>query len=188
VAVAVFGDGASNIGAFHEGLNLAAVWRLPVVFVCENNLYGEYSPLATTTAVTDIADRAAAYRIPGEVVDGQALDQVADAVRRAVDRARSGGGPSLLEMKTYRYAGHSRSDPAAYRPDGELQAWQARDPINLHARQLIKNGEADAATLDRLAAELTETVITGIERAKAGPTPPIEAMHRHIRADREDTK
>lgn len=182
VAVALFGDGASNIGAFHEGLNLAAVWRLPVVFVCENNLYGEYSPVAATTAVTDIADRAAAYRIPGATVDGQSLEDVMAAMTEAVDRARNGGGPTLLEMKTYRYAGHSRSDPASYRPAGELAAWQQRDPIRLHADRLIEAGTTDAGQLDLLTAELAERVTAGIERAKASPAPPFTALHRHIRA------
>lgn len=182
VALALFGDGASNIGAFHEGLNLAAVWQLPVVFVCENNLYGEYSALAATTAVTDIAERAAAYRMPGEVVDGQRLDVVIDAVSRAVDRARAGGGPTLLEMKTYRYAGHSRSDPATYRPAGELDAWQARDPIRLHAEALIAAGLADADALADLAAEQQAAVTAAVERAKASPAPGIAAMHCNIRA------
>ena len=134
VAVSIFGDGTANIGAFHEGLNIAAVWRLPVIFVCENNLYGEYSPLATTTAVKDIAERASSYAMPASaVVDGQDLDAVTAAMATAVDRARSGGGPTLLEMKTYRYSGHSRSDPATYRPDGELDEWLARDPIDIYA-------------------------------------------------------
>jgi acetoin:2,6-dichlorophenolindophenol oxidoreductase subunit alpha len=117
VGLAVFGDGASNIGAFHETLNLAAIWKLPVVFVCENNRFGEYSHITRTTPVEDIALRAQGYAIPAEIVDGQDADAVSDAIGRAVDRARVGEGPQFVECKTYRYAGHSRSDTAAYRDE-----------------------------------------------------------------------
>ena len=141
-AIAIFGDGASNIGAFHEGLNLAAIWNLPAVFVCENNQYGEYSAIHLTTPVENIADRAASYGIPGHVVDGQDVDVVASAVGEALERARAGHGPSLLEMKTYRYAGHSRADTAPYRPEGEFDRWYERDPINTYRGRLIEEGGA----------------------------------------------
>jgi TPP-dependent pyruvate/acetoin dehydrogenase alpha subunit len=183
VAVGLFGDGASNIGAFHEGLNLAAVWRLPVIFICENNLYGEYSPVATTTAVPDVATRAAAYQLPGEVVDGQDLDAVIDAVSRAVGRARSGEGATLLEMKTYRFAGHSRSDPASYRPAGELEAWLARDPIGIARERLITAGEMTEADLDRTSREIEVAVTQAAERAKESPASPVTAMFDHVQGE-----
>jgi acetoin:2,6-dichlorophenolindophenol oxidoreductase subunit alpha len=178
VAVAVFGDGATNIGAFHETLNLAATWRLPVVFVVENNLYGEYTPIARTTPVADLADRAASYAMPAEIVDGQVLDEVAVAVGRAVDRARDGGGPTLLEMKTYRYSGHSRSDTGPYRPEGELEAWAERDPITLYARELP--GSLD---LDALRAEVVTRIEETVAEVKAAPEPSVEAMFRHVTAE-----
>lgn len=163
VAIGIFGDGTTNIGAFHEGLNLAKVWNLPVVFVCENNLYGEYSPIATTTAVTDIARRASAYDIPSEMVDGQDESAVEEVVARAVALAREGHGPTLVEAKTYRYVGHSRSDQAPYRPAGELDAWLARDPIELFAGKLVANGtftEEDVAAM-------RSRVIDGVARSRA---------------------
>lgn len=182
VAVGVFGDGAANIGAFHEGLNMAAVWRLPVVFVCENNLYGEYSPLGATTAVSDIAVRGAAYDIPSRIVDGQDLDEVVDEVRAAVDQARAGGGPTLLEMKTYRYAGHSRSDPANYRAPGELDAWLARDPITLYGDRLVADGAASADELSAVRAQADAVVRQAVEDAKASPAPDVADMFKHVSA------
>ena len=152
VALSLFGDGATNIGAFHEGLNMAAVWNLPAVFVCENNLYGEYSPLSTTTAVGDIADRASSYAMHAEIVDGQDVDAVTDAISRAAERARRGGGPSLIEAKTYRYVGHSRSDKAPYRKEGELEEWLARDPIELYAHRLLASGELSVDGLSEMRA------------------------------------
>ncbi len=140
VALTFMGDGATNIGTFHESLNMAAVWRAPVVFVVVNNLYGEYSPLRTTTPIDDLAERAVAYGIPGEIVDGQDVDVVYASVAAATARARRGDGPTLLEMKTYRYRGHSRSDPAKYRPDGELDAWKGRDPIDILGHRLVDEG------------------------------------------------
>lgn len=182
VALSVFGDGATNIGAFHEGLNLAAIWKLPVVFVCENNVYGEYSRIDTTTPIVDLAQRAASYGMTAEIVDGQDVDLVAAAVRGAVERARGGGGPALLEMKTYRYAGHSRADQATYRPEGELAQWQARDPLTIFAARLAQEGLLD----DRQAAELRERVAARIEdvveRVKASPEPGPDAMFRHVYA------
>lgn len=142
-AVAVFGDGSTNIGAFHESLNLASIWRLPVVFVCENNLYGEYSRIDLTTPLDDLAERAASYAMPSFIVDGQDVDAVTSSLSEALDRARSGGGPTFLEMKTYRYCGHSRSDAAAYRPPGELESWRARDPIQLYEQSLTAAGVID---------------------------------------------
>ncbi|MBA2513984.1 MAG: thiamine pyrophosphate-dependent dehydrogenase E1 component subunit alpha [Solirubrobacterales bacterium] len=182
VAVSIFGDGTTNIGAFHEGLNIAAVWKLPVVFVCENNLYGEYSPLEATTAVKDIAERADSYAMPGEIVDGQDLDAVSSAMRRAVDRARSGGGPTLLEMKTYRYSGHSRSDPATYRPDGELDRWRARDPIEIYGARLTRSGDLTEDDLATMPAAALQAVQAAGALAKESARPTTGDMFAHVHA------
>lgn len=182
-AIAVFGDGSTNIGAFHEGLNLAAIWNLPVVFVCENNQYGEYSRIDLTTPVTDIADRAASYAIPGIIVDGQDVDAVAEATAGALDRARAGEGPTLLEMKTYRYAGHSRSDTAPYRPEGEFDEWFEKDPIAGFRARLVTEGlmsEADAEEIDAAIAAQIEQVV---ETVKAAPSAGVAAMFANIVAD-----
>ena len=130
-----FGDGTTNIGAFHEALNLSAVWKLPVVFVCENNLYMEYTPISAVTAVKHpAADRAAALRPRPIVIDGNDADEVYHAAINAMKRAREGGGPALIEAMTYRHSGHSRADPGKYRPEGELEKWLERDPLNFTAR------------------------------------------------------
>jgi pyruvate dehydrogenase E1 component alpha subunit len=180
VAVAAFGDGAANIGAFHEALNMASVWRLPTIFVCENNLYGEYSRIEKTTPIADIAARAAAYAMPGEIVDGQDVDAVMAATSRAVTRARAGAGPTLLEMKTYRYAGHSRGDPAKYRPAGELETWKERDPIALYGRVLTTAGIADAAKLADVRAEVERNVAAAIAAAKSSPLPDAESIFENV--------
>src|SRR6202165_4039675 len=141
VSVCFFGDGTTNIGAFHEALNFAAVWKLPVIFVCENNLYMEYTPIGDVTAVENpAADRALAYGLESILVDGQVADAVYRAARTAYDKARAGAGPSLIECKTYRYSGHSRADPAKYRPAGELEKWRERDPIKIYRERLVQFG------------------------------------------------
>ena len=182
VAIGVFGDGASNIGAFHEGLNLAAIWKLPVVFICENNQYGEYSRINLTTPIEDLADRAVSYGIPGIIVDGQDPDQTVKAIGDALERARSGGGPTLLEMKTYRYAGHSRADKAEYRPEGEFERWYQRDPINTFRAKLEAEGllaEGQAAQIDQQVAARIEAAV---ETAKASPPASVDAMFQNIYA------
>jgi pyruvate dehydrogenase E1 component alpha subunit len=140
VAVTIFGDGATNIGAFHEALNLAAVWRLPVIFLLENNQYGEYSPLRATTPIDRLADRAGGYGMPGVQVDGNDVVAVRAVTAAAVAHARAGRGPTLVEAETYRQVGHSRSDPATYRPAGELERWLARDPIVLLSDAMRASG------------------------------------------------
>jgi pyruvate dehydrogenase E1 component alpha subunit len=182
IAVAIFGDGAANIGAFHEALNIAALWKLPVLFICENNLYGEYSRMDTTTSVEDIAVRATAYGMPGQVVDGQDVDAVMEAVRAAADRARAGEGPTLLEMKTYRYAGHSRSDPATYRPDGELDLWLQRDPIEILAGRLVDAGTLDAERVTALRSAADAAVRAAVDRAAESPEPALGVLHEHVTA------
>ncbi|GAA2314825.1 pyruvate dehydrogenase (acetyl-transferring) E1 component subunit alpha [Streptomyces hawaiiensis] len=177
LAVAFFGDGATNIGAFHESLNLAAVWKLPVLFVCENNLYMEYTPIADVTAVPrPAADRAPAHGIPGEVVDGNDVVAVEEAVGRLALRARAGDGPAVLEAETYRHFGHSRADPAAYRPAEEVERWLKHDPLDLARGRLTEMGVGDGAV-----AEADDRARTVVERAvaaaKAAPAPdPREAL------------
>ncbi|MGW3956514.1 thiamine pyrophosphate-dependent dehydrogenase E1 component subunit alpha [Streptomyces sp. NPDC004752] len=172
VSVSFFGDGAVNIGTFHETLNLAGVWKLPVIFVIENNLYGEYSPIATTTANTDLAERGAAYGMPGLRIDGNDVVAVREAARTAVQRARDGYGPTLLEAMTYRQSGHSRADPAVYRPEGELDAWLARDPLLLaeeRARALgVHQDELDAVR-DRAATAVQEAAETALSWKDPAP-------------------
>lgn len=182
VAVSVFGDGATNIGGFHESLNLAAVWNLPTIFICENNLYGEYSPIASTTAVTEIAQRATSYDMPAEVVDGQDVDAVEATVSRAVERARCGGGPTLIEAKTYRYSGHSRSDKATYRPAGELEYWQERDPIKLYGAQLAASGALDSHNLEEVRQHQLELMDEVEANVLASPTASTAAMFAHVLA------
>lgn len=179
-SIAIFGDGASNIGAFHEGLNLAAIWNLPVVFICENNLYGEYSRINTTTPVEDIAVRAASFGIPGLIVDGQDVDVVHQAVAEALAHARSGAGPILLEMKTYRFAGHSRADTGPYRPDGELDIWLQRDPIEIYAARLIENNDLTEADVAALKEEAKARIEETVEQSLASPGPDVSAMFANI--------
>jgi pyruvate/2-oxoglutarate/acetoin dehydrogenase E1 component/TPP-dependent pyruvate/acetoin dehydrogenase alpha subunit len=180
VAVAVFGDGATNIGAFHEALNLSAVWKLPVVFICENNLYGEYSRIDRTTPIDNLAIRGASYGIPGETVDGQDIEAVSAATLSAVGRARNGGGPSLLEMKTYRYAGHSRADPAKYRPAGELERWKARDPLFIGERRLLATGLASEADIANARARASARVEAAVAAAIASDEPQPADVLSHV--------
>jgi pyruvate dehydrogenase E1 component alpha subunit len=180
VAVSVFGDGSTNIGAFHEALNLAAVWNLPVISLCENNLYGEYSPIASTTAVTEISKRALAFDMASEVVDGQDVDAVEATIGRAVQRARSGDGPTLIEAKTYRYVGHSRSDKATYRPEGELEQWLARDPIELFAAKLAASGELGDRSVEQIRQHQHDLIDVAQEAVLASPPGSIAQMFAHV--------
>jgi pyruvate dehydrogenase E1 component alpha subunit len=180
VALTFFGDGATNIGTFHEALNMASVWKAPVVFVCENNLYGEYSPLRKTTPLDDLATRSCAYAMPGYVVDGMDVEQVYEYTSAAITRARAGEGPTLLECKTYRYRGHSRSDPAKYRPPGELEAWKAKDPIDRLGRKLATEGVMSEADQERLRAEIQQTIDAAAARATEAPWPRTEELTRYV--------
>ena len=183
VVVCFFGDGTTNIGAFHEALNLAVVWNLPVVYVCENNLYMEYTPIGQVTAVGNpAADRASAYGLAPIVVDGNDVDEVHEIAVRLVERAREGGGPSLVEAKTYRHGGHSRADPAKYRPEDEVKEWLARDPIPAYRERLLASG-IEAEVIDRIEREALETVDLATEEAKAGPAPDPGALETELWAD-----
>jgi pyruvate dehydrogenase E1 component alpha subunit len=162
VAACFFGDGASNQGTFHEGINMAAVWALPVLFVCENNLYAMGTRQTRVMLVKDIAERAAAYGIPGVSVDGNDVTAVYEAAQAAVRRARRGGGPTLIECKTYRHKGHSRWDPATYRSKEEVEDWLAKDPIDRLRRQLValkSFSEEDVAQIQEAVAESVDAAV-----------------------------
>ncbi|MGW4169278.1 thiamine pyrophosphate-dependent dehydrogenase E1 component subunit alpha [Streptomyces chartreusis] len=183
IAVAFFGDGATNIGAFHEALNLAAVWKLPVLFVCENNLYMEYTPIADVTAVPrPAADRAPAYGIEGEIVDGNDVVAVQEAVARLAARARAGDGPALLEAQTYRHFGHSRADPATYRPAEEVERWLKHDPLDLARGRLVEMGVSEAV-LGEADERATTVVQQAVEAAKAAPPPDPDQALTDVWAD-----
>jgi acetoin:2,6-dichlorophenolindophenol oxidoreductase subunit alpha len=171
VAVAFFGDGATNIGAFHEALNLAAVWKLPVLFVCENNFYMEYTPIAQVTAVANpAADRAPGYGLPAEVIDGNDVVLVRDTVARHADRARAGEGPAIIEAQTYRHFGHSRTDPAKYRPADEVERWLARDPLDVARARLDALG-VPADQVEQADARAADVVERAVQAAKSAPEP-----------------
>jgi acetoin:2,6-dichlorophenolindophenol oxidoreductase subunit alpha len=170
VSVCFFGDGATNQAYFHECLNMAAVQQLPVLFVCENNLYGEFTPMVEVTAGADIAARASAYAVPSTVVDGNDLWAVREASGVAVQRARSGDGPTLLECRTYRHYGHSKSDPAPYRTKDEVEEWLARDPLKLARARLADVGAAEE-DLTAVEAEIEALIERTVEHALAAPYP-----------------
>jgi acetoin:2,6-dichlorophenolindophenol oxidoreductase subunit alpha len=184
ISVCFFGDGTTNIGAFHEGLNFAAIWKLPVVFVCENNLYMEYTPIGDVTAVPDpAAGRASAYGLESILIDGQDADVVYRTAKTAYDKARSGGGPSLIECRTYRYSGHSRADPAKYRPEGELDHWKGnRDPVRIYRERLLGLGVPESTLL-----EIEDVVRQRVDEAtaicKAAPPPPADILTTDVYAD-----
>lgn len=178
VSVAVFGDGATNIGAFHEALNLAAVWKLPAIFIVDNNMYGEYSRIDTTTPYEDLHRRGESYDMPSIAIDAMDIDVVQEQLQVAVDRARSGAGPTFVEAKTYRFAGHSRADTAPYRPDGELDSWLSRDPLAVTEAKLagIATDAEIQAIRDEEAAAL-ELLVTDLE---ASERPSVDQMFKHV--------
>jgi acetoin:2,6-dichlorophenolindophenol oxidoreductase subunit alpha len=175
IVVCFFGDGANNEGAFHESLNMAAVWKLPVIFVCENNQYGMSVSTARSTAVKDVATRAIGYNIPGVVVDGNSIADVAEAMDEAIALARAGRGPSLIECKTYRTKGHSRSDRNRYRTKEEIEEWKARDPIPAFVRELLDNQMLTEAEAQAVDAQTTQEIVDAITFAQNGTSPtPID--------------
>lgn len=183
VAVAVFGDGATNIGAFHETLNLAAIWNLPIVFICDNNVYGEYSRIDITTPLEDLHHRGESYRMPHYAIDGMDIAAVQEGIQKAVDHARSGKGPTFIEAKTYRFAGHSRADLALYRPEGEMEKWQARDPIKLTEEKLVKEKLIDAAQINKIKEETLKVIKGVVEVCKSAPNPSLASMFQNIYTD-----
>jgi len=180
VAVSFFGDGAANEGAVHEAMNMAAIWSLPVVFVCENNLYAASTSFATAFNINDVAARAAAYGMPGVVVDGNDVVAVHEAAGEAIARAREGDGPTLLECKTYRLCGHSRSDPLTYRSKEEEALWRKKEPITRLAAQLKALGLADDAALGAIEQEVTALVDDAVAYAEASPDPLPSDAFEHV--------
>jgi len=183
VSVCFFGDGTTNIGAFHEALNFAAVWKLPVIFVCENNFYMEYTPIADVTAVPHpAADRASAYGLERILIDGNDADVVYRTALRAYERARAGLGPALIECLTYRHSGHSRADPAKYRPEGELEKWKERDPITIYRERLKQFGIGED-TIKGIEADVNRRVDEATETCKAAPMPSLDILTTDVYAD-----
>jgi pyruvate dehydrogenase E1 component alpha subunit len=180
VGVAVFGDGASNIGAFHEGLNLAAIWKLPVIFICDNNVYGEYSRIQTTTPIEDLHMRAESYNMPHFAIDGMDISAVQAGVSEAVKRARTGGGPTLIEAKTYRFAGHSRADQALYRPAGELEKWLERDPIKVTENAFTAQGILTPERIQQMKSSMKETLENVIAVCTQASEPTLGSMFENI--------
>jgi pyruvate dehydrogenase E1 component alpha subunit len=183
VTIANFGDGASNIGAFHESLNLACVWQLPVVFVCQNNRYAEHTSLQTGTAVARISDRAAAYNMPGIHVDGNDPLAVFAAAKQAIDRARAGGGPTLIEALTFRFNGHLLGDPGDYIPKNEYAAAVAADPYPKYRGWLVENNHASAAQLDAIDSEVRAELEEAIAFAFASPFADLSEIKRDVYAE-----
>jgi len=183
VAVCFFGDGTTNIGAFHEALNFAVIWNLPVVFVCENNLYMEYTPISAVTAVQNpAADRALAYGLEPILIDGNDIDIVYETATAAIDRARHGEGPSLIEAQTYRHGGHSRADPGKYRAEDELKAWLEKDPLPSYRSRLLSMG-IDVATIEAIENATEAAIDAATETARNSPPPPVEIAHNDVWAD-----
>ena len=177
-----FGDGAVNEGTFHEALNLASLWKLPVVFFCENNQYAMGTALSRSSAVPEIYKRAEAYAIPGQQVDGMDVDAVYRATVDAVERARRGGGPTLIEAITYRFKGHSMADAVMYRSRQEEETWRPRDPIALFRDQLLLSGTVTAAELDAIGVEQDAVVADAVRYAEESPEPTLEKMFGDVYA------
>jgi TPP-dependent pyruvate/acetoin dehydrogenase alpha subunit len=182
VAVAFFGDGAVNEGAFHEAVNLAAAWKLPVVLACENNVYGFSTHYRQTMAIENIADRAGGYGIPGVVVDGMDVRAVFAAAGEAVARARAGAGPTLLEFKTYRYMGHSRFEPSTYRAKEELATWKERDPLRTFRIALLSELGAAEAEINALEQEVDAAIEASVAFAEKSPDPAPDAWRTYLYA------
>ncbi len=180
VTACFFGDGAANEGAWHEGLNVAAIWDLPVIYICENNLYAASTPVSLTFKIENIADRAAAYGLPGVVVDGNDVLAVYEASRAAVERARAGGGPTLIECKTYRLCGHSRSDPRTYRSKEEETEWQKLDPIARFRQQLMDKGICASERLQQIDQSVEQTIDQAVAFAEASPEPELADLYTHV--------
>jgi pyruvate dehydrogenase E1 component alpha subunit len=180
VVASFFGDGGANEGALHEAMNMAAIWRLPVIYVCENNLYGASTPVSQVIAVEHIADRAAAYGMPGVIADGNDVLSVREAAREAAERARRGEGPTLIECKTYRLCGHSRSDACGYRSREEEAQWRERDPLLIQSRRILAMNAATQEDLDRIEQEVTVEIDDAVAFAETSPSPRAEDALKHV--------
>jgi pyruvate dehydrogenase E1 component alpha subunit len=181
----MFGDGATNIGYFHEGLNLSKVWDLPVLWVCENNQYGMGTTVERASAVSEIRQKAEGYGIPNERVDGMDILKVKEAAEKALEHIRSGKGPYFLEIMTYRYRGHSMGDPERYREADEIKKWQENDPIGIYHNYIIENKKATQTELEKIVEEVEEEVAAAVEFAENSPDPAPEELFKDIYAEVE---
>lgn len=180
VTICMFGDGATNIGFFHEALNLSKVWNLPVLWVCENNQYGMGTAVERASAVSEIRQKANGYNIPNELIDGMDVIKVRQATLEILEKIRSGEGPYFLEILTYRFRGHSMGDPERYRKPEEIKKWQENDPIGIYRRHLVENKIADESELDDLDTKAEAEVQEAIDFAESSPEPKPEALYEHI--------
>ena len=183
VTICMFGDGATNIGFFHEALNLSKVWSLPVLWICENNLYGMGTAVERASAVSSIAVKARGYEMPSERVEGMDVMKVYEAAKKAIETVRSGNGPFLLEVTTYRFRGHSMGDPERYRKQDEVKKWEESDPIGAYRKYLTENKVASAKALDELDAQVLEEVDRSVEFAETSPEPTMEDLYKNVYAD-----
>ncbi len=183
VCVCFFGDASTNQSTFHEALNLASVWKLPVIFVCENNGYGISVSQARHQAITDVSVRASAYNMPGITIDGNYLFAVYEAVGEATARARKGQGPTLIECKTYRWRGHFEGDPVVYRPEGELEAWLKKDPIPRVEKYFVNNGVMTEEEIKKLNDDVDKMVEVAIDFAEKSPVPSLESALKDVYSD-----
>lgn len=175
VCICFFGDGSTNQSTFHEALNLASIWKLPVVFVCENNLYGISMSQGRHQAIEDVSDRAVAYNIPGVTVDGNDVFAVHEAANEAIKRARNGQGPTLVECKTYRHRGHFEGDPTTYRPEGELEEWLKKDPIKRHEQFMLENQILSPEEIETIRKDIDQQIQDAVNFAERSPFPPVES-------------
>ena len=180
VTICMFGDGATNIGFFHEALNMSMVWQLPVLWVCENNLYGMGTAVNRASAVSSIAMKARGYDMPNDKVDGMDVMKVFDAAHKAIESVRAGNGPSLLEVTTYRFRGHSMGDPERYRKQEEVKKWEESDPIGIYRKYLTENKIANDKSLDEIEAQILGEVDKAVEFAEASPEPTMEDLYKDV--------
>ncbi|MEI6126697.1 MAG: thiamine pyrophosphate-dependent dehydrogenase E1 component subunit alpha, partial [Pseudomonadota bacterium] len=180
VTAVYFGEGATGTGSFHESMNMAAILKLPLIFVCSINLYAQMTPKSDHISIENVADRAAAYGMPGVTFDGNDVEVVYEEFGKAVKRAREGKGPSLLEGKTYRHHGHFEGDPCSYRPAGELEEWKKKDPIDLYEKKLLKEGVFDAKAVQALRDEIKKEVDIAVDFARKSPMPDVEELYKDI--------
>ena len=183
VTICMFGDGATNIGFFHEALNMSKVWQLPVLWVCENNLYGMGTAVDRASAVSSIAVKARGYDMPNDKVDGMDVIKVFEAALKAIDFVRAGNGPYLLEVTTYRFRGHSMGDPERYRKQEEVKKWEESDPIGIYRKYLIENKFASSNALDEMDAQIMGEVEKAVEFAETSPEPTLEDLYKDVYAD-----
>jgi len=183
IILTFFGDGAANEGLFYESLNMAAIWKLPQVFICKNNLYALSSPMSKFVATKNISDRATAFSMPGIAVDGMDVVAVYKTVKEAVDRARKGKGPTLIEAKTYRYRGHSKSDRNLYRTKEEIEEWKKKDPIIKFIRKLTESGEIDDEKIEKIRKDVAKEIRESVKFALSSPEPSADILLKYVYAE-----